>query len=109
MLWKTGRIKPLASKEIIHEYLRVLAYPKFGLAPEEIDFILYQEILPHFEIVSTKPGPVILRDNPADDKFIRCARAGKAKSIISGDRHLLRLKRWGAIKILTPAQFLAEL
>ena len=108
-LWKTGRIKPLASKEIIDEYLRVLAYPKFGLAPEEIDFILYREILAHFEIVGTKPGPVIVRDDPADDKFIRCAQEGRAGSIISGDRHLLRLKRQCAIEILTPAQFLAGL
>ena len=108
-LWKSGRIKPLASKEIVDEYLRVLTYPKFGLAPEEIDFILYQEILPHFEIVRAKSGPVIVRDDPADDKFIRCAEAGKANRIISGDQHLLRLKQYRTIKILTPAQFLAKL
>jgi hypothetical protein len=108
-LWKSGRINPLASRGIIDEYLRVLTYPKFRLTPEEIDFILYQEILPHFEIVRAKPGPVIVRDDPSDDKFIRCAKAGKAKRIISGDRHLLRLKQYQTIKILTPAQFLAEL
>jgi putative PIN family toxin of toxin-antitoxin system len=108
-LWKSGRINPLASREIIDEYLRVLTYPKFRLTPEEIDFILYQEILPHFEIVRAEPVPVIVRDDPSDDKFIRCAKAGKAKRIISGDRHLLRLKQYQTIKILTPAQFLAEL
>ncbi len=108
-LWKSGRINPLASREIIDEYLRVLTYPKFGLAPEEIDFILYQEILPHFEIVRAKPGPVIVRDDPSDDKFIRCAEAGNAKIIISGDQHLLRLKRYRAIEIMTPGQFLAGL
>jgi putative PIN family toxin of toxin-antitoxin system len=108
-LWKSGRINPLASKEIVDEYLRVLTYPKFGLSPEEIDFILYQEILPHFEIVRAKPGPVIVRDDPGDDNFIRCAEAGKGKRIISGDRHLLRLKQYRTIKILTPAQFLAGL
>ena len=108
-LWKSGRIKPLASKEIVDEYIRVLTYPKFGIAPEEINFILYQEILPHFEIVMAKPGRVIVGDDPSDDKFIRCAEAGKAKTIISGDRHLLRLKSFGTIKILTPTQFLAGL
>ena len=108
-LWKSGRINPLASKEIVDEYLRVLTYPKFGLAAEEIDFVLYQEILPHFEIVRAKPGPVIVRDDPTDDKFIRCAEAGKAKIIVSGDQHLLRLKQYRTIKALTPAQFLARL
>jgi putative PIN family toxin of toxin-antitoxin system len=108
-LWKSGRIKPLASNEIVDEYLRVLTYPKFGLTPEEINFIFYQEIVPHFEIVRAKPGRVIVGDDPSDDKFIRCAQAGRAKTIISGDRHLLRLKSFGSIEILTPARFLKEL
>ena len=108
-LWKNGRIEPLASKEIVDEYLRVLTYPNFGLSQKEIDFILYQEILPHFEIVRAKPGPIIVRDDPSDDKFIRCAEAGNAKTVISGDQHLLRLKRYRAIEIMTPAQFLAGL
>jgi putative PIN family toxin of toxin-antitoxin system len=107
-LWKSGRIKPLASKEMVDEYLRVLTYPKFGLTPEEINFLLYQEIVPYFEIVKAKPGRVIVRDDPSDDKFIRCAEAGRAKTIISGDQHLLRLKSFGAISILTPVQFLKE-
>jgi predicted nucleic acid-binding protein len=65
--------------------------------------------LPHFEIVRAKAGPVIVRDDPEDDKFIRCAEAGKAKIIISGDQHLLRLKQYRAIKVVTPARFLAGL
>ena len=107
-LWKSGSIKPLASKEMVDEYLRVLTYPKFGLTPEEINFLLYQEIVPYFEIVRPKPGRVIIGDDPSDDKFIRCAEAGRAKTIISGDQHLLRLKSFGAISILTPVQFLKE-
>ena len=107
-LWKSGRIKPLASKEMVDEYLRVLTYPKFGLTPEEINFLLYQEIVPYFEIVKAKAGRVIVGDDPSDDKFIRCAEAGRAKTIISGDQHLLRLKSFGAISILTPVQFLKE-
>ncbi len=108
-LWKSGRIEPLASKQILEEYLRVLAYPKFKLSREELDFVLYHEILPHFEIVTAKPGRVIVRDDPSDDKFIRCAQAGKAKIIISGDQHLTSLKSYGAIKIVTPYQFLKGL
>ena len=107
-LWKSGRIKPLASKEMVDEYLRVLTYPKFGLTSEEINFLLYQAIVPYFEIVRAKAGRVIVGDDPSDDKFIRCAEAGRAKTIISGDQHLLRLKSFGAISILTPVQFLKE-
>ena len=105
-LWKSGRIQPLASKEMIDEYLRVLAYPKFKLSEEEIKFILYQEILPYFEAVQTKRGRVIIPDDPSDDKFIRCAKTGKATIIVSGDEHLLALKSYGKVKILTPTRFL---
>ena len=108
-LWKSGRIRALASKEMIGEYLRVLAYPKFKLSEEEINFLVYHEILPYFEVVRVRRGRVIIRDDPSDDKFIRCAKSGKASIIISGDQHLFRLKSYGKIKILTPSQFLKEI
>ncbi len=98
----------MASTEIVDEYLRVLTYPKFGLTSEEINFLLYQEIVPYFEIVRPKPSRVIVGDDPSDDKFICCAEAGRAKTIISGDQHLLRLKSLGSIRILTPVGFLKE-
>ena len=107
--WKTGRIRVLASKEMIEEYLRVLAYPKFELSEDEINYLLYQEILPYFEIVRTKPGPMIVEEDPSDDMFIRCAEAGKANKILSGDQHLLNLKSYGKIKILTPSQFAEDM
>jgi len=108
-LWKSGRIKPLASKEIIDEYIKVLAYPKFELSETEINYILYNEILPYFDIIQIKDRPVIIKVDPSDDKFIHCAKAGKAGVIISGDQHLLRLKTYQKIKILTPAKFLETL
>jgi putative PIN family toxin of toxin-antitoxin system len=107
-LWKGGSILPLVSKQIIAEYLSVLAYPKFDLSEEEINYLLHQEILPYFEIVTVKPGRVIVKEDPSDDMFILCALAGKAKLIISGDQHLLTLKSYGKLKILTPSQFLQQ-
>ena len=105
-LWKEGNIQPKASKEIIEENIRVLAYPKFNLSEDEINFLLYHEILPYFEVVRVHRGRVIISDDPSDDKFIRCAKSGKADIIISGDQHLLSLKSYGKINILTPAEFL---
>ena len=94
---------------MIEEYLRVLAYPKFELSEEEINYLLYQESLRYFEIVTTKPGPKIVEEDPSDDMFIRCAEAGKAEIILSGDQHLLDLKSYGKIKILTPSKFLKDM
>ena len=106
--WKKGHITPLITEEIMVEYIRVLAYPKFELSQEEINYIIHQEILPFFKVVKSVSGPAIIENDPADDKFIQCAEAGNAKIIISGDRHLLALKSHHGIKILTPNLFLQK-
>ncbi len=107
--WQSGIIKPAASKEIVDEYLRVLTYPKFKLSEEDVNFLLYQEILPFFDVIVAQTGPRIIKKDPADDKFIRCAIAANAKYIISGDQHLLAIQAFQKIKILSPAEFLSTL
>ena len=52
--WKSGSIVLLATKDIVLEYLRVLAYPKFKLTETEIEVLLNQEILPYIETIKTK-------------------------------------------------------
>jgi putative PIN family toxin of toxin-antitoxin system len=110
-LWKAGQIQPLISKEITEEYLRVLAYPKFNLSENDIGFLLNHEILPYFKAVKIKPGrwKTTIEDDPSDDMFIRCAVSGICKIIISGDRHLLDLKTYGKIRILSVSLFFKEL
>jgi putative PIN family toxin of toxin-antitoxin system len=106
-LWQSGRLKPIASAEIINEYIRVLAYPKFNLSEEEIDYLLHVEILPYFDIIQVdQKSSSIIKDDPQDDKFLLCASSADAQFIISGDRHLLMLGEYKKIKILTPKQFL---
>jgi uncharacterized protein len=107
-LWKEKVVQPKASKEIIDEYIRVLAYPKFELSEEEINFLLHYEILPYFEILRVKEGPTLVVKDPSDDKFIRCAQAARARIIISGDQHLLKLSPYRQIQILSPFDFLAQ-
>lgn len=75
----------------MQEYLRVLAYPKFRLTEEEIEYIFSQEVLPWFEVIMVKLGQPFAIDDPSDDKFIWCALEGRAEAIISSDHHLLKL------------------
>ncbi len=105
-LWEAGRIEPLVSREIIDEYIKVLAYPKFELNERDIQHIVYQKLLPFFEVVEPHAGPVIVLNDPSDDKFIRCAIAGNTNLIVSGDSHLLLLGMYQDIRILTPSLFL---
>jgi len=47
--------------------------------------------------------------DPFDDRVLECALAGKADYIVSGDRHLLALKEFRGIRIVTPREFLGVL
>jgi putative PIN family toxin of toxin-antitoxin system len=104
-LWKTGAIKPYASREMVDEYIRVLAYPKFELSEQEINFLLYHEMLAYFETIEVIPGKRIVKRDSSDDKFIWCAEAAGAPVIISGDSHLLRMKTYGMINIVSVVEF----
>ena len=108
-LWKTGHIRPVMSKTMVDELLRVLAYPKFQLAEEDIHYLLYVEVLPYVQFVNVRSGRVMIAADSSDDMFLRVAAAAGATYIISGDRHLLQLKSYKRIPILSPAEFLSRL
>ena len=48
----------------------------------------------------------VVKDDPTDDKFIETALNGNADYIISQDRHLLDIKEFEGIKMVTPKEFL---
>jgi len=48
---------------------------------------------------------VIERD-PSDNKFLEAALEAKADFIITGDHHLLELREFRGVKILSPSEFL---
>lgn len=48
----------------------------------------------------------LVKEDPKDDKFLACALSADASFIISGDKHLLDLKRIKNIPILTPREYL---
>ena len=109
--WRAGRLRLVLSRETADELLRVMAYPKFRLTRAEITSLFDTELLPFAEVVelpASKRGQRGSRD-PEDDKFIRCAQAGKCTRLVSGDDDLFSLKRVGKVAILSPAEFLGML
>lgn len=107
-LWKKKAFSIAASKEIVAEYVRVLAYPKFKLTEGEIKGIIQEELLPFIEpIVVTGKFDGVCSD-PDDDKFLACAHAAKADAIVSGDGHLLSLKKFKSCLIVTVEEFLKK-
>lgn len=108
-LWKHNTIVLLASGSIVSEYLRVFSYPKFGLTPEEIEGLFYNDVLPYIESIHISTTKKVILEDPSDDQFLACALSGKASALISGDHHLLQLGRYEDIPILTIKQFLDQL
>jgi predicted nucleic acid-binding protein len=93
----------------MEEIFRVLAYPKFGLTENEILDLVEGELLPYVEpVIGTGKSSVSCPD-PDDEKFLSCAERAKADALVSGDAHLLRLKRFWGCPILTMEIFLKRL
>ena len=62
-------------------------------------------IIRNSTIVKPKERISIVKDDPKDDIFIETAVAGNVDYIISQDNHLLKLKKFRGIKIITPEEF----
>jgi uncharacterized protein len=48
-----------------------------------------------------------IKADKSDNRIIEAAVGGKARFIVTGDKHLLQLKKYQKIQIVTPAQFLS--
>lgn len=48
----------------------------------------------------------VISEDPDDNAVLTCAKEGDATYIVTGDGHLLTLREYEGIKIVTPAEFL---
>lgn len=106
--WEKEEFDLLVSEEIFAEIETVLEYEKTKklVNPWEKAALLEKlKIQAEFVKVETKLD--ILLDQK-DNKYLECAVDGWADFIISGDRHLLELKEYRWIKIVTPQEFLTH-
>jgi uncharacterized protein len=94
------------SSEIQDETLRVLGQ-KFGWDELRLDtylprlWSLGSSVVPHHQINA-------ITEDPADNRILECAIAAGAQVIVTGDAHLLKLREYEGIAILTPRQFLGD-
>ena len=104
-LWFNDEFELISSLPIIKELTRVLMSFKIPMGAEEIyrweDIILQKSTI----VIPTEKINIVKEDTD-DNKFIEAAVEGKAKYIISQDNHLLKIREFRGIKILTPRQFL---
>lgn len=58
-------------------------------------------------VVKPESKLAILKDDP-DNRILECAQKAAADIIVTGDHHLLELKNFEGIKIITIAEFLSD-
>jgi putative PIN family toxin of toxin-antitoxin system len=100
-----GDDKLYVTKEILAEFTDVVNRPKFCLEASEIKSYIRKIGLNGRKATPPKRSRNGNGNTP-DNKYIACGAAGNAAYIISGDAHLLELKQYGNIKILTAKEYL---
>lgn len=98
-----GKVALYTSPAIMAETANKLR-EKFDLSEDEIILVLKQ-ISKTAEVIKPEEKIDILRDEP-DNRILECALFAKVNLIVTGDKHLLKLKNYQGIGIVRVADFL---
>ncbi|MEK6863848.1 MAG: putative toxin-antitoxin system toxin component, PIN family [Nanoarchaeota archaeon] len=115
-LWRDSVSKKLLSKllyckmeiytsqDIMLEFQRVLKRDFAFTDNETIDAM--KEVFSFAKIVQPSIKVEVVKDDPTDDKIIKCAIASHSAYILSYNKHLLKIKEYMDIEILRPEEML---
>ncbi len=104
------KIQIIVSLPILEEYDKILHSEEILEKTTEYQQARIQtihKILSKAIMVDPKEKIEIIKDDPDDNKFLEAAVEGEAEYIVSQDKkHLLIIKKFRNIKIISPEQFL---
>ena len=100
-----GSVLCFMSLPILDEIRDVLQKPKFGLSPDQSLWFV-EDLHALCRVVNPTERIRAIEVDPDDNIILECAAAANAVMIVSGDSHLLDLRRWRDIHILSPSDFL---
>lgn len=96
------------SEDIVREVLRALEYPKVRrYVRRDLDPALwFEDLVVLAEFVAGTVQVTGVSDDPDDDKYLAAAIAGRASFVVTGDPHLLTVREYEGVRIITPRSFL---
>ena len=99
------------SAPLVDELVAKLSLPriqvKYHIRLEEIEALVALIVLQGEKVIPTRK--IKLCRDPKDDMFIEAALAGEAQVVVTGDDDLLTLRKFEAVRFVTPRAFLAAL
>jgi len=107
-LVKLGKIELVLSLQILKEFKEVILRAKFGFSQEQVINALKQ-IIDISTIIMPFVKIDIIKDDSSDNMILECAESAKVEYIVSGDKHLLNLKKYKDIEIVTTRFILEKL
>jgi uncharacterized protein len=103
-LGRAGVIQVFISPPILEEIETVLVRKFRWAAPRVREAV---RTIRRFAVLVNPGEPVnLVRADEPDNRILECALAAGADMIVTGDHHLLKLKRFRNILIASPRQFL---
>jgi putative PIN family toxin of toxin-antitoxin system len=106
--WKAGKFTLIITDAIAREYLDVINRSKFNFSEDEIIATTHY-LLQSAEFITPQEEITVIVIDPTDNKFLEAAVTGKVNFIVSGDSHLLELKVYQGIAIVTAREFIVQL
>jgi putative PIN family toxin of toxin-antitoxin system len=107
--WKAGSFDLVISLPILKEIKRVILYPKIRKRLNWTDIEINEFLLGLAQfsfMVSGESKVDVIKDDPSDNKFLACAFEGNADYIVTGDQHLLKIKEYKGIRIISSKEFM---
>jgi putative PIN family toxin of toxin-antitoxin system len=102
-----GRYQLLTSPPIVQEVGRILR-ERFEIA-DRMRIGRLKVLVKAAEMITPLITLNVITADPPDNRILECAIEGKADLIVSGNRHLLKLKIYEGIPVVRPTDFLRSL
>lgn len=108
---RSGVLDLYTSATLLIELEDVLVRAKFAERLSKARVTAHDLVLGYAALARlVKPAPIdpVILADPDDDAVLACAATCKAEVIVSGDSHLLNLKRYASIPIVTAEALLSR-
>jgi len=95
------------SRDILEEFLEITEDSRIRKYVDEDDVIAFLRVVGNIAtMVKVRSMFKVVKEDPDDDIVLKTAHDGKAEYIVSGDKHLLSLKEFRKVRIVTVNQML---